>query len=130
FLQNLLRQADAVNAPATLRWNGRGRIVEILILRLEKAIIDLIQLVAEDLLRCFNAMRCGICRKQNPVLILVEELARHAWLSTQLADTSRDIDVHVRVTIETLRNIRQIFRIRRVKCDELCARVSLNHSVP
>src|SRR6185295_2365769 len=102
---------------------------EILVLRLEKAIIDFIQLVAEDLLRCFNSVRCRIGSKQDPVLILVEELARHAWLSTKLADTSSDIHVHVWVTIETLRNIREIFRICRVKRDELCARVSLHHAI-
>src|ERR1044072_3114763 len=102
LLQNLIRQADSVNTPAPLRRDGGWSVVEVLILRLEKAVIDLVQLVAEDLLRRFLSMRCRVCGKQNPVLVLIKKFACQAWLPAEFADTSSDIDGHVWITIETL----------------------------
>src|ERR1044072_9248201 len=78
LLQNLIRQADSVNTPAPLRRNRSWSVVEVLILGFEKAVIDLVQLVAEDLLRRFVSMRCRVCGKQNPVLVLIKKCACQA----------------------------------------------------
>src|SRR5215471_15146475 len=50
LLQNRLRQTDAVNPPASLRRHFGRSIVEILVVGLEKSVIDFVQLVVECLL--------------------------------------------------------------------------------
>src|SRR4051812_26924580 len=49
--QDSIRKAQAINIPAPLRRLLGGRVREILILGLEEAVVDLIQRVAEQLLR-------------------------------------------------------------------------------
>ena len=81
FFQNGLGQFDAVDFPSALRWNLRGRIVKVFVVSFKKAVIDLVQLVVEYLLREFIAVRSRIRSEENPVLILVEKLARGAGLA-------------------------------------------------
>src|ERR1051325_2090141 len=129
LLQDFLRRADAVNAPAALRRNRRGRVIKILVFRFQKPVIDFVQLIAEDLLRRLVAVRRRVRRKQNSVLVLVEELARHARLPAELADARGNVNIHVWITIQTLGNVRQVLRIRGVQRDKFRARMTLNHTI-
>src|ERR1700680_392550 len=73
FLQNGVRQVNAVNAPAALRrYFGRG-VIKILVLSLQEAVVNLVQLIVEHLLRKLVAMRSGIGSEKNAVLIFVKE---------------------------------------------------------
>ena len=83
--QNVFRQADAINPPASLRWYRRWRVVEILILRLKKTVVNLVKFVSENLLWGFIAVRRRISSKQYSILILVEKLSRHSRLPAESA---------------------------------------------
>src|SRR5690606_15584159 len=91
--QDLIRQPQPVDAPPTLRRHRRGCVVEVLVLRLEEAEIDLVQLVAEDLLRRLVSLRNRVRSEQDPVLVLLEEPARRPRLASELADAGPDLDV-------------------------------------
>src|SRR6185295_19001027 len=60
FAQDLIGQTEAVDAPAALRRNACRCVVEVLVLGFEKAVVDLVQLVAEHLLRILVAVRNGV----------------------------------------------------------------------
>src|SRR5260370_27821744 len=80
FPEHLFAQSKPGNPPPALRWNRRRRVVEVLILGFEKAIVDFVQCIAEGLLRCAGAgARVGA--EQDAVLIPVEELSRGARLA-------------------------------------------------
>jgi len=68
LLEDRIRQADTVNSPTSLRRHRRGCVIEVFVLCLEKAVVDLIQLLAEDLLRSVRSIRHSICAKQNAIL--------------------------------------------------------------
>src|SRR5690242_13153155 len=106
--QNLVRQTDAIDAPTSLRWNFRRSIVKILVFCLEKTVIDFVKFVVEYLLRKFVAMRRGVGREQDAVLVLVEKLLRCVRLASELSDPSRHVHVHVRKAVEVLGNVLQI----------------------
>src|SRR5207244_896518 len=96
FAQSVFRQANTVDAPTSLWRLGSGSVVEVFVLCLQKSVIDFVQLPAKDLLGSLIAMRRRIGRKQDSILILIEKLTRCAWLSSQLTDTSSNIDVQIR----------------------------------
>src|SRR4029077_16077914 len=107
---NGVRQIDTVNPPASLRRYLRWSIVEVFILGFQKAIVDLIQLIVEHLLRELVTMRRRVGRKQNPVLVLVEKLSRSKRLAAEFSDASRHVHVHVRKPVEVLGDILQVLR--------------------
>src|ERR1051326_4984168 len=84
--QNALRQPDSVNSPSPLRGNRRRRVVEILILGFQKAVINLIQGIDKNLLRRIRSVRHRVCSKKNPILISVKKLSRHPRLSAEFTD--------------------------------------------
>src|SRR5450432_141786 len=110
LFEDRLRQPDSVNSPAALRRDGGGSVVEIFVFRFQKAKIDFIQLVVEDLLRELVAMRGRVGGEQNPVLIFIEELSRRPRLASEFSDARRKVDEHVRIAVEILRNVLQVFR--------------------
>src|ERR1700751_5197992 len=79
--QNLIRQVDAIDAPSSLRRNPCGRIVEVFVFRFEKAVVDFVKLVVEDLLRKCVAVWSGVGGEQDAVLVLVEEFLRRKGLA-------------------------------------------------
>ena len=55
-------------------------------------------------------MRGRVGGEQNPVLIFIKELARGPRLAPEFSDARREIDEHVRIAVEILRHVLQIFR--------------------
>src|SRR6185295_17140251 len=88
LLQDALGKTEAVDPPAALRRHRSGGVVEVLVLRLEEAVVDLVELVVEDLLRVLVALgrRDGVGPEEDPVLVLVEEFPRRPRLTPKLAD--------------------------------------------
>src|SRR3954452_9883760 len=71
--QDLLRKRETVDSPPSLRWHTRRCVVEILILGFKEPVIDVIQVLAEHLLRRFRTERNRVGPKQNSILVFVEE---------------------------------------------------------
>src|SRR6185369_7154294 len=118
-----------VNAPTTLRRNGRRRVIEILVFSFKKAVVDLVKFVAENLLRRLIAVRRGVRCEEYSVLILVKKLSRHTRLAAEFTNACCDVNVHVWITIETLGDVGQVLRVGRVKGDEVSLRMSLYDTV-
>src|SRR5262245_4283588 len=129
LVENLIGQSDSINAPTSLRGNWRWRIIEVLIFGFKKSVIDLVKLIAENLLWRFIPMRRRVCCKQDSVLILVEELSSHSRLATKFTDARRDINVHIWITVQRLSDSRQVFRICVVQSNQVCLRVSLHDAI-
>src|SRR5215471_2090277 len=109
--KNRLGQPYPVDPPAPLRGNGRRRVVKILIFAFKKPVVDLIQCVAEDLLRRIRSVRHGIGSKQYAVLIPVKKLPRSPRLTAELADSGSQFDAGVRKTVETVADVCQILGV-------------------
>src|ERR1700677_273547 len=109
LMQNSLGQIDARYFPASLRRYRRRRVIEVLIIRLKKSEVDFVQAIVEYLLREFISIGRSICSKNDPVLVLVKDLARCPWLPAQFIQTSRDVYVHVGEAIEVLGNVLEVF---------------------
>src|SRR5882724_11568115 len=76
-------------------------------------------------------MRSCIGGEKNPVLIFVEELTRSARLATEFSDARCEIDEHVWIAVEILRDILQIFReVAYVQDNKLRLRVPGDDTVP
>src|ERR1700730_17340506 len=109
FLQNGVRQVNAVNAPAALRrYFGRG-VIEILVLGFQKAVVNLVQLIVKHLLRKLVPMRSRISSEKNTVLILVEEFTARQRLTAYFPRSCGDIDGHVGKAVKIIRDVLQIF---------------------
>ncbi len=91
---------NPVNLPTPLRWSLRGGVIEILVIRLQESIVNLIELVVEHLLWELVAVRSSVSAKQNPVLMLVKESPRRSRLASQLANARRNVDVHVTEAVQ------------------------------
>src|SRR5262249_1434168 len=102
--QNRLAQAQAVNPPAALRSNRCGRVIEVFILGFQKPVIDLVEGVAKRLLWRTRA-GAGVGSEHDAVLISVEKTTRRPRLAPQFPDTRCDIDVHVGMAVQALRNV-------------------------
>src|SRR6476646_11699216 len=74
FLQEFIRQSYSINPPAALRRYWGRRVVEILVLRLQEAKVNLIKLIYEHLLRRIRSIRHGVCAKNDSILIFFEKL--------------------------------------------------------
>src|SRR5579863_6359709 len=130
LVQNPFRQAEPVDSPAALRRRGRRRVIEVLILTFEEAKVDLVELVAENLLWRLEAAWDGVRAEQDAILILVEKLARCARLASELADARGNVDVQVGITIEALGDEGEILRVAaHVQSDELRVRVAFDHAI-
>src|ERR1700756_4837086 len=110
LLENRLRQPNPINSPAALGRDSSWSVVEVFVFGFEKTKIDLVQLVVENLLRELVTMRGRIGAKKNAVLIFVEKLTRSSGLASKFSDARRQVNEHVRIAIEILRHVLQIFR--------------------
>src|SRR5664279_4960482 len=99
---------NAVDSPATLWWSLGRCVIEVLVVRLQESIINLIKLVVEYLLRELVSMRRCVGSKQNLVLMLLKESPSGPRLASQLPDASGDVDIHVVKAIQILRHIGKI----------------------
>src|SRR5437870_1369583 len=98
--ENLVGQTDAVDPPAPLRRDGAGRVIEILVLRLQETEVTTKHLRPQVLLRkLFAGIGCRIGAEQDAVLIALEEPPRRAWLPPQLADARADLDVQIAIPV-------------------------------
>jgi hypothetical protein len=50
LMEHLFRQPNAINTPTSLRRDGRRDVVEVLVIGFEEPVIDLVQVIAEELL--------------------------------------------------------------------------------
>jgi len=71
--QNRLRQIDAVDPPAPLRRHIRRRIIEILVICFQEAVVDFVKLVIEDLLWGFISVWSRIRSEENAVLVALKK---------------------------------------------------------
>src|SRR3954447_14120375 len=130
LLQNCLGKLNSVDSPASLGWNVRWSIVEVFVPSLQEAVIDFVQLVVEDLLRCLIAMWCSVRPEEDAILVFVEEPACGSRLPAQLSDSGRNIDGHVGIAIEAVGYIAKILReVSGVESNELCFRMSSEYAV-
>ena len=106
LLQDAFGQRNAVDAPAPLRRHRGGRVVEVLVVRLEEAVVDLVEQVVEDLLRGRVPLggRDRVRAEEDPVLVGLEELPRGARLAAELPDARPELDGEVRKPVERLRD--------------------------
>ena len=56
LLQNGIRKLDSIDSPTALRGCFGGSVVEVFVPRLQKSVVNLIELVVEDLLGKFVAV--------------------------------------------------------------------------
>src|SRR4051812_28667850 len=132
LLQDRLRQAQAVDPPASLGRDGRGRVIEVLVLRLQEPVVDLVERIVEDLLRVVVAVRRRhrVRAEEDAVLVLLEELPRRARLPAQLADAGPDLDRRVRELVQGLAHEGEVLRVvPDVEEHELGAGMAGEHAV-
>ena len=87
----LPRLRSLSRAPEALRWHLCRRVVEVLVVGLEKPHIDRIQVVAEDLLRRLVPVGHGVGAEKHAVLIAIEEATGCTWLPAELADPGANL---------------------------------------
>lgn len=130
LLQDGWRQADAVDLPAALGRDWGGRVVEILVFGFEEAVVDVVELVAKDLLRSLDSVGDGVGAEDDAVLILFEELAGGPRLTTELAYSGCDVNVQVGVFVESGAYVAEVFsKVADVKSYEFCFGVASEDSV-
>src|SRR5450755_669875 len=128
--KNRIRQINPVNPPPALRRYLGGCVVEMLIFGFQKTEINLIQLVIEDLLWKFVAVRSRVRAEQNPVLVPFEELAGSCRLASEFADARGNIDEHVGKAVEIFGYVLQILcEVSYMECHKLGFRMPRHHSI-
>src|SRR5262245_63355494 len=94
--------------------------VEILVVSFEETVVNSIGV----------ASRSRVCAEHYAILILQEELAGGVRLPAEFRDSGIDIDIHVRVLVELLRDTRQVLRVvAEVRVDECRFRVLLDQAM-
>ena len=85
FFQHAIRQVQAAHLPAPLARHFTRSIVEVLVIRFQKTVVQLIALHVRPL----------VCAKQNAVRILHKEAPRAIGLAPQLADARTEVNIKV-----------------------------------
>src|SRR5690242_17764839 len=92
LLQNRVAQLNSVDLPAALRRNLRRRVIEVLIVALEEAVVDLVQGIAKYLLGKLIAVGSSVRAEHDPVLILIEKPAGGTRLAAEFANAGSDVN--------------------------------------
>src|SRR5215472_14383969 len=120
---------NAVDAPASLRGHRCWGVVEIVVVGFQKTVINLVKLVAEDLLGHVHTVGRGVGSEQDAILIAIEEPTGSSGLPSEFADASAKFHVQVSVPVELLRYECKILRVASdVQSDELSLRMARDNA--
>src|SRR6266704_1348286 len=108
LLENPIRQSQTINPPAALGWHWHRSVIEVLIFGFQKAVIDFVQLIGEDLLRRIGPVRNRIRAKKDSILVFLEELPGHARLPAELSDAGPQLHVHIGKAVHAFADVGKI----------------------